>query len=101
MDAEVTNNRGYKLSFSMVVEDPRLTAEQARHVEHIAGEFSTRMATKYAKGQAEHGGNLFDLGAMDLLNEAIDEAVDQVVYLLTLRDKLRNFEKEIAQALEL
>lgn len=42
--------------------------------------------TKYAAGQAEHGGQLWrKTGIIDM---AIEEAVDQVIYLLTLRDQL-------------
>jgi len=44
--------------------------------------------SKYRAGQAEHGGNLFDMITVELVDNAILEAIDQVVYLITLRDKL-------------
>ena len=40
---------------------------------------------KYRKGQAEHGGQLWLNPS--LLDNAIDEAIDQVVYLLTLKEQ--------------
>lgn len=44
---------------------------------------------KYRQGAAEHGGFLPDIGPLTLLDCAIDEAIDQVTYLLTLREELR------------
>jgi hypothetical protein len=44
--------------------------------------------TKYRAGQAEHGGDLFRQTAVELCDAAILEAIDQVVYLFTLRDQL-------------
>jgi hypothetical protein len=45
------------------------------------------MATaKYEKGQREHGGNLWQKDG--LLDEAINEAIDQVVCLITLKQQL-------------
>lgn len=41
---------------------------------------------KYMDGQQEHGGRLWrKRGIIDM---AIEEAVDQVIYLLTLRDQM-------------
>jgi hypothetical protein len=45
------------------------------------------MDEKYRKGAEEHGGFLGDMTPEDLIANAIDEAIDQLVYLLTLRDK--------------
>jgi len=45
---------------------------------------------KYRKGAEEHGGNLWDLSEDELLDEAINEAIDQVIYLLTI--KLKKYE---------
>lgn len=68
----------------------KMTVEQELHLQSIKDEFSRLVDPKYRKGQAEHGGDLFSLTEMSLLNMAIDEAVDQVVYLLTLRNQLIN-----------
>lgn len=67
--------------------DDRLNGAQQAHVNGIAKEFCDVMAKKYASGQAEHGGNLWDLTEDQLLNNAIEEAIDQVVYLITIRGK--------------
>lgn len=66
-----------------------LSPEQSNHVTDIAKEFALEMGKKYVKGQIEHGGNLWDLSEDRLIDAAIDEAIDQVVYLLTIRLKRR------------
>lgn len=67
------------------VADDRLTSEQAADVEAIGKAFCTAMADKYTRGQVEHGGNLWEKGEVFLLDAAIEEAIDQVTYLLTLK----------------
>lgn len=64
-----------------------LSKKQTDHMSSIAYEFSVLMANKYKQGVEEHGGNLWDLSEDDLLDNAIDEAIDQVVYLLTIKQK--------------
>lgn len=66
-----------------------MTSDQEAHLQRIKVIFVTEVDDKYRKGQAEHGGNLFDLTPLDLVNNALLEALDQVVYLVTLRDRLR------------
>ncbi len=65
-----------------------MTPEQERHLSDIKREFTGLVDRKYRAGQAEHGGNLWDVRVMRLIDNAIDEAVDQVVYLLTIRRQL-------------
>lgn len=65
-----------------------MTNEQERHLGRIIMRFWKLVDAKYRVGQQEHGGNLFDLPEITLLDSAIDEAIDQVVYLLTLREKV-------------
>lgn len=67
-------------------ESKPLSTKQAKHVNDISTEFDTLMAEKYTKGAREHGGNLWEASPEFLLNSAIEEAIDQVVYLLTLRE---------------
>lgn len=67
-----------------------MTPEQEKHLGYILSEFEFRADTKYRKGQLEHGGNLFDMTTLDLLEHAIEEAIDQFVYLMSLRLKLLN-----------
>jgi len=65
-----------------------MTDQQKEHRAKIMQAASMRIHAKYEAGAIEHGGLLSDLSADALLENAIDEAVDQVVYLLTLKDKL-------------
>lgn len=65
-----------------------VTPEQVGHLDGIKDIFNSLVDDKYRKGVAEHGGNLWDNPSESLLDMAIDEAIDQVVYLLTLKAKL-------------
>lgn len=61
------------------------------HSEHLTGiqtKFNSLLQTKYTKGVIEHGGNLWQ--KKNLIDMAIDEAVDQVVYLLTLKQQIED-----------
>lgn len=62
-----------------------MTPDQEEHLEFIQDEFADLVEDKYRKGQKEHGGNLWEKEG--LLDMAIDEAIDQVVYLLTLKQQ--------------
>lgn len=66
-----------------------MTPKQEDHLDSIINDFVDRVSPKYEKGAIEHGGNLWQLSKSELLDCAIDEAIDQVVYLLTLRSKLK------------
>lgn len=65
-----------------------MTPEQEEHLVSIKENFEVLVDVKYRDGQKRHGGDLFGKSPTELLDCAIDEAIDQVVYLLTLRDKL-------------
>lgn len=65
-----------------------MTAEQQLHAEYLADQFKQLMVEKYEKGANEHGGNIWEISNEDLLENALEEAIDQVVYLLTLKNKL-------------
>lgn len=67
-----------------------MTKEQEEHLEHIQSEFIKLVNIKYRRGQDEHGGDLFRKNSLMLIDCAIDEAIDQVVYLITIRDQLIN-----------
>lgn len=63
-----------------------MTPDQDLHLMSILTEANQRIATKYVKGAEEHGPNcLADMPSLQLIDNAIDEATDQLVYLLTLR----------------
>lgn len=63
-----------------------MTPEQTAHCESIAKTFQLLMAAKYKAGVEEHGGNLWE--KTGLIDMAIDEAIDQVVYLVTLKQQI-------------
>lgn len=64
-----------------------MTIGQRRHVQQILVRFNRELRAKYARGQREHGGNLWE--RHDVLDCAIEEAIDLVTYLFTLRDQTR------------
>jgi hypothetical protein len=66
-----------------------LTEEQSKHLMRVIGQVAKLTDYKYRKGAKKYGTFLMDLTAEELLDNAIDEAIDQVVYLLSLRDKLQ------------
>lgn len=57
------------------------------HLATIKREFSADLDGKYRHGQEEHGGHMWEKKGM--LTHAIEEAIDQVVYLYTLRAQLK------------
>lgn len=61
-----------------------MNKNQKEHLDFIVKTLVKRLKTKYEKGAKEHKGDLFDV---DCLDEAIDELVDALVYLLTLKRK--------------
>lgn len=63
----------------------KMSKEQEAHLEFIKYKFIKLTDPKYRGGQAEHGGNLYDMPKEKLLDCAIEEAIDQVTYLLTLK----------------
>ena len=64
---------------------PTMGLEQELHLQRIKDQFLQFVDIKYSRGQAEHGGQLWLNPS--LLDNAIDEAIDQVVYLLTLKEQ--------------
>lgn len=66
----------------------QMTTAQEAHLLAIKERFARAVDAKYRTGAAEHGGNLWDNDALKLIDLAIEEAVDQVTYLMTLRDKV-------------
>jgi hypothetical protein len=65
-----------------------MDTEHTAHVTRILTRFNKELTKKYEQGQQEHGGNLWlKSGMLDL---AIEEVIDLVVYLYTLREQLRS-----------
>lgn len=67
-----------------------MTLDQKEHRAKIAQEVSVWLHKKYQIGAEEHNGLITDLSADELLEEAINEAIDQCVYLFTLKGKLKD-----------
>jgi len=65
-----------------------MTKAQEHHLKQVVSAASALIEAKYRTGQKRHGGNLFDKTAGELIDEAIMEAVDQMVYLITAKNKL-------------
>jgi hypothetical protein len=65
-----------------------LSPAQEDHLRNIKADFDAAVDRKYRAGAAEHGGNLWDKSPLQLCEEAIAEAIDQVTFLLTLRNQL-------------
>lgn len=76
-----------------------MTPDQELHLKSILHTFAIQADAKYRAGQVEHGGNLWDLPVMQLIDNAIDEAVDQFVYLVTIRNKVAKMRWDLATAL--
>lgn len=69
-------------------EDGNMTPERVEHLAHIKDQVYDMIDVKYRKGQAEHGGSLYDVPTLQLVDNAIEEAIDQITYLMTIREKL-------------
>jgi hypothetical protein len=65
-----------------------MTTTQERHLAAIQTTFAELVNEKYRRGAREHAGELLDVPSLLILDYAIEEAVDQVVYLLSLKEKL-------------
>ncbi len=65
-----------------------MTLSQEAHLSRVKADFCLLVDAKYRAGVEEHGGELLDVPALEILDFAIEEAIDQVVYLLSLKEKL-------------
>lgn len=63
-----------------------MDAAHRAHVDRILSKFNADLLAKYEAGQVEHGGNLWEKPG--ILDHAIEEAIDLVVYLYTLKEQL-------------
>lgn len=62
-----------------------MDAAHEAHLMRILDKFSADARAKYEAGQREHGGELWEKPGM--LEHAIEEAIDMVVYLYTLKEQ--------------
>lgn len=59
---------------------------QRLHINAITRSFKKLATEKYAKGVKEHGGNLWEVSG--LIDMALDECIDQYIYLTTLKSQI-------------
>lgn len=64
-----------------------MEAREEKQLTKILNEYLNRAWDKYEKGVEKHGGKLWL--KEDLIDQAIDENIDQMFYLLTLRQQLK------------
>ena len=62
-----------------------MDADHEAHLQRILTQFNADARAKYEAGQVEHGGDLWRKPGM--LDHAIEEAIDLVVYLYTMREQ--------------
>ncbi len=65
-----------------------MTPSQEHHLATLKAAFSKAFDAKYRKGQADNGGNLFEMPMLDLIRNAKAEVLDQWAYLCTLEDQI-------------
>lgn len=65
-----------------------MTADQEQHLQRVKDQFLKAVDAKYRGGVREHGGNLWDKAVLELIDEGMQEAVDQYVYLATARENI-------------
>lgn len=70
-----------------------MDAAHEAHLKRILDQFNADLSAKYAAGQREHGGNLWQKGGM--INHAIEEAIDMVVYLYTLKEQMEEGDRAL------
>ena len=71
-----------------------MTPQQESHLEQIKQQTLERLTAKYTRGTEEHGGYLGDKPVLELVEEAVSEAIDQMTYLVTLQTQLRAVKDE-------
>ena len=65
-----------------------LNAKQQANHDYVVGQAKTLISDKYKVGAAEHKTNLKeDTSIGQMIDFALEEAVDQMVYLITLKQK--------------
>jgi type III secretion system FlhB-like substrate exporter len=66
-----------------------MNQEQRAHLQRILDQSHTLIANKYIKGAEEHKTTLStDHSLQELVDFAIEEAIDQVTFLLTIKEVL-------------
>ena len=69
--------------------DNEMTEAHEKHLEQIKLVSCDLLDRKYRAGQKAHGGSLWNMPAARQVENAIEEATDQLTYLLSLRQNMR------------
>lgn len=64
-----------------------MSTSDEHHLQSILASFEKEASDKYHKGMAEHGGHLWL--KTGLIDQAIEETIDLVMYLYTLREQIK------------
>lgn len=70
-----------------------MNEKQREHINLIIQDFKEKAYPKYEKGVMEHGGNIWDMNLMELVDCALEEAIDSYVYLTTIKELIRELLK--------
>ncbi len=73
-----------------------MTIEQEAHLHEIKEAAVNLLDAKYRKGAEEHGGDIMNMSATQLVDEAIYENIDQLVYLLCLRSRITEVKNNLS-----
>ena len=70
-----------------------MTENSEKHLAWLKQEIADLVEIKYTLGAQEHGGDLTDMPVGKLIDEAIQENIDSLVYLLTAKQKLNGYKQ--------
>ena len=73
----------------MLKPENEMTPAHEKHLEQIKLASCDLLDRKYRAGQKAHGGSLWNMPAARQVENAIEEATDQLTYLLSLRQNMR------------
>lgn len=69
-----------------------LTKDQNNHMNENAEMFVKEYCKKYVGGVEKHGGNMWEMGLQQLVDNAKDEVKDQWSYLLDIERKVKEIQ---------
>lgn len=66
-----------------------MTLEQEAHLAETQAQIQALVESKYRDGASKHGGDLLTYGTLTLIDNAIEENLDALVYLLRAKSVLQ------------
>lgn len=67
-----------------------MNPNQEAHLQSIKDRYLALIDEKYRAGAEKYGGNLMNMTAEQLADEAIAEVIDLTAYLFTLKEQLKS-----------